>query len=755
LKRIWSIRAQLLLLVLTVAVPLLGLVLYSAYLEVRQSTKSAYEVTGSVAQLTAAQVEGMLADSERILADLVERPLIRAVDPNQCDPIIYEMPYLFAHYAGTSVIDLEGNLVCSSVAPNESSPTNFSDRAYFQTAIETERFIVSGVVRGRLQDRWLTIMAYPIHDVDGRLAGILTVAIDLIGYQATLENLSIPLEGSVTILDSSGTVLGRSAHADRWIGERVGDSELVRRLLASMDSTTRGTGLDGVERLYSLTFVEGPGWLVYAGIPARLLYAPVQGNLIRLGLVAVAIVLLVSTLAGYLMWQLDRPVRSLVQVANEIAGGNLDSRAPLLKPREFRDVAIQFNRILNVNEEHRAELEYHARQLQALSRMGQDVAATLDLTELLQRVLEHLNRLLPAENIAVFLLQKEELCAVATYGPVTADLLGRCLPMNNGLAFQVIEQRQTVWLQGAHQAGEILDYLGFDNGRAINAVLAAPLQVGEKVMGMLTVIHHQAGAFNRDHLHLIETAASWTAIAVSNAQLFDQARRSREQMRRLARQVVTAQEEERQRVARELHDEAGQALTALKISLELSREDLPEELGEVRHQLADAAALTDQTMEQIRRLAHNLRPAALETYGLDGALQALCHDFESRTNLPVTYQASSSLSLPDSVAITLYRFVQEALTNVAKHAGAGAVAVRVDCDDAQVRVVVHDNGRGFDLNEDPGDGPVPTGIGLTGMRERLDLIGGWLLIQTGSGAGTRLEAYVPLEEPVATANNKW
>jgi signal transduction histidine kinase len=732
-------------------VPLLGLVLYSAYLEVRQSTKSAFEVTGSVAQLTAAQVEGMLADSERILADLVERPQIRAMDPDQCDPIIHEMPHLFGHYAGTSIIDLEGNIICTSVVSNSSFSANVSDRAYFQSVIQTERFTVSDVVRGRLQDRWLTVLAYPIHDLDGRLAGVLAVAIDLFSYQATLENLSIPLEGSVTILDSSGTVLGRSAHADRWIGERVGDSELVRQMTASVDGTTLGTGLDGVERLYSLTYVEGPGWLVYSGIPKALLYAPVQGNLIRLGLVAVAIVMLVSMLATYLMWQIDQPVRSLVQVANEIAGGNFDSRAPLLKPREFRDVAIQFNRILNVNEEHRAELEYHARQLQALSRMGQDVAATLDLTELLQRVLEHLNRLLPAEDIAVFLLEKGELCAVATYGAGTADLLGRCLPMSNGLAFKVIEQRETVWLQGAHQAGEILEHFGFDNGRAINAVLAAPLQVGENVMGMLTVIHQQAGAFNRDHLHLIETAASWTAIAVSNARLFDQARRSREQMRRLARQVVTAQEEERRRVARELHDEAGQALTALKISLEISREDLPEELREVRRQLADAAALTDQTMEQIRRLAHNLRPAALETYGLDGALQALCHDFESRTNLPVTYQATSSLSLPDTVAITLYRFIQEALTNVAKHAGASEVVVGVECDDAHVRVVIRDNGRGFDLIDGPDDGANLTGIGLAGMRERLDLIGGWLLIQTGLGAGTQLEAYVPLEEPVATS----
>jgi signal transduction histidine kinase len=724
-------------------VPLLGLVLYSAYLEVRLSTRNAYEVTSSLAHLTASQVEEMLSDSEKIMAVLVQRPQIQAMNADDCDPIVYELPHLFAHYAGANIINLEGNIICTSVVA-EPTTVNISDRRYFQQVIATEQFTISDVVRGRLQERWLAVMAHPVHDPDGNLVGVFAVAVDLISFQTRLESLRIPLEGSVTILDSSGTVVGRSAHADRWIGERVGDSEVVRRMMASADGTTRGTGLDGIERLYSLTYISGPGWLVYSGIPVQHLYAPVQGNLIRLALVAVAIVLLVSMLATYLMWQINQPIRSLVQVANEIATGSLDSRAPLLKPREFRDVAVQFNRILNVNEQHRAQLEYHARQLQALSRMGQDVAATLELAELLQRVLQHLNHLLPAEDIAVLLIEKEELCVVATYGPLATELLGHCLPITNGVIARVIQEQQTVWLRGAGEAAEFMGPLGLQYNRHLSGVQAVPLRVGESVLGMLAVIHQQPGVFSRDHLHLLEAAASWTAIAVSNARLFAQVRRSREQMRQLARQVVTAQEEERRRVARELHDEAGQALTALKINLELSRQGLPEELTEVQHSLADAVELTSRTMEQIRRLAHNLRPAALETYGLDQALQALCTDFGSRTRLPVNYEAQGSPSLPDAASITLYRFVQEALTNAAKHADATTLTVTLYCDEAELRVAIQDDGRGFDLDSVLEDAGTETGIGLAGMRERLDLIGGWLDIQTSAGAGTRLEAHVPL-----------
>jgi signal transduction histidine kinase len=748
LKRIWSIRSQLLLLVLAVAVPLLGLVLYSAYLEVRLSTRNAYEVTSSLAHLTASHVEEMLADSEKIMFMLAQRPQVRAMRGDDCDPIIHEVAHLFAHYNGAGIVDLEGNVICTSVA-GDATAINLSDRPYFQQVLETEQFTVSGVVRGRLQGRWLAVMAYPIQGVGGELVGILTVAVDLISFQTKLESLSVPLEGSVTILDTSGTVVGRSKHADRWIGERVADSEIVRHMIASADGTTRGTGLDGIERLYSLAYITGPGWLVYSGIPVQHLYAPVQGNLVRLGLVAVAIVLLVSMLAAYLMWQIDRPVRSLVQVANEIATGKLDSRAPLLKPREFRDVAIQFNRILNVNEQHRTQLEYHARQLQALSRMGQDVAATLELAELLQRVLQHLNHLLPAEDIAVLLMEKEELCAVATFGPLATELLGHCLPVSNGVTTRVVKELETVWLQDAAEARQFVRELGLEHDGLLSAVQAVPLRVGESVLGMLAIIHQQPGVISRDHLHLLEAAASWTAIAVSNARLFAQVRRSREQMRQLARQVVTAQEEERRRVARELHDEAGQALTALKINLELLRQGLPEELPEVQHSLADAVELTSRTMEQIRRLAHNLRPAALETYGLNEALQTLCMDFSSRTHLPVHYEAHGLPSLPETVSITLYRFVQEALTNVAKHASATAVSVTLQCDEAEVTLAIHDDGCGFALNKELNDDGNETGIGLAGMRERLDLIGGWLEIQTAVGTGTRLEAHVPLRGPDA------
>jgi signal transduction histidine kinase len=217
-----------------------------------------------------------------------------------------------------------------------------------------------------------------------------------------------------------------------------------------------------------------------------------------------------------------------------------------------------------------------------------------------------------------------------------------------------------------------------------------------------------------------------------------------QRLERLAQQAVSAQEEERRRVSRELHDEAGQALTALKISLELARSDLPDGSDLLYQRVGEAIALTDATIEQIRLLAQGLRPPALDTVGLNAAQESFCRDFAQRTQLSVDYVGVELRSLPDAVGISLYRFLQEALTNVAKHADARHIRVELRQDAEAISLLVEDDGRGFDpeavLHLQP------AGIGLLGMQERLKLLGGWLEITSRPGQGACLIAYVPRSE---------
>jgi PAS domain S-box-containing protein len=234
--------------------------------------------------------------------------------------------------------------------------------------------------------------------------------------------------------------------------------------------------------------------------------------------------------------------------------------------------------------------------------------------------------------------------------------------------------------------------------------------------------------------------------------LGEEQRDSRLRMQRLARQVVSAQEDERLRISRVLHDEAGQSLTALRISLELAEQEAPPEYAALAKRILDAQVLTDQILEGMRQMAQDLRPPALDTIGLSHTLEAYCKDFAGRTGLSISYDYKDPVVVPEPANVTLYRFVQEALTNVARHARASQVWVELQSDASSVRLSVKDNGQGFDPSAFILSSAGSKGMGLESMRERLKALGGWLEIESVPGTSSRLIAHVPLQQVHADAH---
>ncbi|HEX6268895.1 MAG TPA: response regulator [Anaerolineales bacterium] len=214
----------------------------------------------------------------------------------------------------------------------------------------------------------------------------------------------------------------------------------------------------------------------------------------------------------------------------------------------------------------------------------------------------------------------------------------------------------------------------------------------------------------------------------------------RENLQRMAERVIAAQEEERQRISRELHDDLGQALTTHLLALRTMQEDLSSHETELFENLQ---ALYDQSYEilgKIRRLAKDLRPPVLDTLGLKLAMQTYCTEFTRRTNLPVEFETDPFLPvLPDVYNITLYRVLQEALTNILKHAQASQAWVDLSIEDNIVTLTVQDDGHGFTSGESPSNG-----IGLAGLHERLTVAGGKLNISSTPQRGTILSAQFPL-----------
>lgn len=216
----------------------------------------------------------------------------------------------------------------------------------------------------------------------------------------------------------------------------------------------------------------------------------------------------------------------------------------------------------------------------------------------------------------------------------------------------------------------------------------------------------------------------------------------RERVRRLSQQVLAAQEEERQRIARELHDETAQSLTSLLIGLRMiEKASTPQELAA---RVADLRGQTGRTLEVVRKMALDLRPSALDDLGLAAALQWYTDDLARRTQIEVAFRSTGLEDrLPDDVEIVVYRIVQEALTNVVKHANARRVAVSVARDDRFVVASVVDDGCGF--NVDSIRGSRERGLGLFGMQERASLVGGMFQITSQPGQGTRVAITIPLE----------
>lgn len=220
----------------------------------------------------------------------------------------------------------------------------------------------------------------------------------------------------------------------------------------------------------------------------------------------------------------------------------------------------------------------------------------------------------------------------------------------------------------------------------------------------------------------------------------------RENLRDMAQRMVTGLEDERMRISRELHDELGQLLTAqlmdirdLQSDLTIPPETLFGRLETIHNQMYEVTV-------KVRRLAHDLRPPLLSALGVTQALRTHCAKFSSNSHIPIDIEIDETLNdLPDVYGIILYRVLQEALTNIAKHAHASRIWVELGVDNDQIRLTVQDNGIGL-----AGGHNVSSGIGIVGMKERASLVGGELVIRSGKNGGTILEASLPLKAGTTT-----
>jgi signal transduction histidine kinase len=371
-----------------------------------------------------------------------------------------------------------------------------------------------------------------------------------------------------------------------------------------------------------------------------------------------------------------------------------------------------------------------SRQLQSLEEVGNALATETNLDRLLDLVVRRLRELVGARVVALALPSgSEDLRFAAVAGIGVEDLLGTTIPRAESKSGAVLERRRSERIDSVMDDPEV--HQEVSRRLSARTGMWVPLIARDKAIGVLE-IHDKEGPdarFNHDDFRLAETFAARAAVAVELSQ-----RVARDTVRR----VVDAQESERKRLARELHDETGQALTSILLGLKPLEASMADDQS--RAALAELREHVVAALQDVRRLAVELRPAVLDDFGLVPALERLTDAFAEQTNIRVDFHSAlGDTRLPNEVETALYRVVQESLTNIVKHASAQRVSVSIARRPSGAAAVIEDDGKGFDqrtLRED--------GLGLLGMRERLGLIDGRLEIESRPGAGTTVVAEVPL-----------
>jgi signal transduction histidine kinase len=370
------------------------------------------------------------------------------------------------------------------------------------------------------------------------------------------------------------------------------------------------------------------------------------------------------------------------------------------------------------------------RQFETLNEIGNALASQIELEPLLLLVARRLRELINARMVLIALPEpgSTTLRVAAAEGEGTYGLPGMALESQASKAGRVLERGRSERVDAVLEDPEVDQQSARRLG--VHSGIYVPLVLHGRAIGIV-IAHDRAGPdprFTDDDVRLAETLGVRAAHAVELSE-----RVSRDAVRR----VVAAQEAERTRLARELHDETGQALTSILLGLKPLEQAVASDEG--RQAVASLRDLVVSTLQDVRRLAVELRPTALDDFGLVPALERLAESFGEHSGTRVDLEANlGAARLPSELETTLYRMVQEALTNVAKHADARRVSVTLTRKDGSVVAVVEDDGRGFDA------GAASEGLGLVGMRERFALLGGRIQIEAAPHSGTTLVAEVPV-----------
>jgi PAS domain S-box-containing protein len=407
----------------------------------------------------------------------------------------------------------------------------------------------------------------------------------------------------------------------------------------------------------------------------------------------------------------------------------------------------------DITDRKRAEqrLARFAERLAILRQIDRAIRAAHRPRELASAALQHLGQLIPCWQIAIWVFdwsaETAELLAgegagVPFFPPgtkVPVDAFGA----GDLAALRAVQDRVVEDIELLPEPSAIVRTL---QPAGLRSYAGLPLTSEGQVIGSLVLGSDCAGAFDPEQIEIARQVAGQLAIAIRHALLFHEVRLARKRLETLSRQLLKAHEEERRRIARELHDEIGQSLTAVRINLQRAMSGA--DLQSSRPYLNESSGLIERVLQQVRDISLDLRPSVLDDLGLVASLRWYLDRTSRRAGFVGQLSADpGEIRLPSEVETACFRIVQEAVTNIVRHAGARRVEIGLLEAGEHLEVVVRDDGAGFDVTAARECAVRGGSLGLLGMQERVALLGGRIAIESGPGRGTEVQIRLPRALP--------
>ncbi len=385
-----------------------------------------------------------------------------------------------------------------------------------------------------------------------------------------------------------------------------------------------------------------------------------------------------------------------------------------------------------------------ATEMALLNHIARTLSATLELNEVLTRVQQGTNEILKVEAGALFLT--DALTGDLLFQTALGDKAGEIKPFRltkeQGLAEEIVSLGRPVMITSA----DIPQFNGLEQkfGLPIRNLLGVPLISHEQVIGILVIINKKEEDFTQNDLELLSSIASYAAIAIENARLLQNVLAKQEQ-------VIEAEEQARRQLARDLHDGPTQLISSIMMRLDFCKLLLEREPSRLPQEMVNTQKLAEQAIHEIRTLLFEMRPLVLETQGLVEALKVFIErhqkDVEDKTRLELiikTSNASGAISRQeDKVEAAIFAIAQETVNNALKHAQASHITVQLKETATAIYVIITDNGIGFDLEAVLSNYQERGSLGMINIRERAQMIGAELTMDSTPGEGTHITVYLP------------